>query len=70
MITGVNMSLVPEVEHVSHIAITSIKRVLLCTFVRMPVYFIAHGCDNDQCNVSLTVSFHHLLLKELCCYNR
>ena len=64
MITGVKMSLVPEVEHVSHIAVTSIKRVLLCIFVRVPVCFIAHGCDNDQYNALLTVSFHHLLLKE------
>ena len=64
MITGVKMSLVPEVEHVSHTAVTSIKRVLLCIFVRVPVCFIAHGCDNDQCNALLTVSFHHLLLKE------
>ena len=44
MITGVNMSLVPEVEHVSHIAITSIKRVLLCTFVK--------ACLHDKSNAN------------------
>ena len=44
--------------------IISVERVLFCTFVRMPVYCIAYGCDNDQRNASQTVSFHRLLLKK------
>ena len=34
--------------------IISVERVLFCTFVRMPVYCIAYGCDNDQRNASKT----------------
>ena len=41
-----------------------IERVLFCTFVTMPVYCIAYGCDNDQCNAPSTVSFHRLPLKK------
>ena len=44
--------------------IISVERVLFCTFVRIPVYCIAYGCDNDQCNPSKTVSFHRLPLKK------
>ena len=44
--------------------IISVERVLFCTFVRMPVYCIAYGYDNDQCNASQTVSFHCLPLKK------
>ena len=44
--------------------IISVERALLCTFVRMPVYCIAYGCDNDQHNASKNESFHHLLLKK------
>ena len=44
--------------------IISIERVLFCTFVRMPVYCIDYGCDNDQRNASPTVSFRCLPLKK------
>ena len=44
--------------------IISVERVLFCTFVRMPLYCIAYGCDNDQRNASQTVSFHRLPLKK------
>ena len=40
------------------------ERVLLCTFVRMPVCCIAYGYDNDQRNASPIVSFHRLPLKK------
>ena len=29
-----------------------VEEFLFCTFVRMPVYCIAYGCDNDQHNAS------------------
>ena len=45
--------------------IISIERVLFCMFVRMPVYCIAYGCDNDQCDALPIVSFHRLPLKKL-----
>ena len=41
-----------------------VEEFLFCTFARMPVYYIAYGCDNDQRNASLGVSFHRLPLKK------
>jgi len=61
MIFAVATSLDPAVARVLYI---STRKNSFCSFVRMPVYCIAYGCDNDQRNASLGVSFHRLPLKK------